>query len=385
LSSAFRALVRVSAARLNDGASAQRLAASYRLRQAAWAINRPAARELPHFSIKITRAALLRAHEPRRSRAMTDADSLQQPVRPGWLAVWMQASRAWTLGMPFVSVSVGTFAALRAFGLFSPLKYLGAAAAAMALQAGANMVNDYYDFASGTDSPDWNSPENFGPGLVIQRGFLRPDQVWMGGVAALVFGSVLGLILAYVCGWPILLLGLIGVGGAYFYTGAPLSLAYHGLGDIMVFTLMGPGYVLGAHYVQALHFSWTAVFASIPMGCLCSGVLQANNLRDIDNDSAHGKWTMAAILGRSAAVTELQVTDTLAYLAVIIGVLMRVLPWPTLAALITAPRALEESRLVSQGADPERHNRAMTLSGQLQFEFGLLLATGLIVGWFFGW
>jgi 1,4-dihydroxy-2-naphthoate octaprenyltransferase len=321
----------------------------------------------------------------RKESKMTEADSLQRPARPGTLAVWLQASRAWTLGMPFVSVSVGTFAALRAFGVFSPLKYLMAAAAAMALQAGANMVNDYYDFTSGTDSPDWNSPENFGPGLVIQRGFLQPDQVWMGGIVALIAGSALGLVLAYVCGWPVLALGLLGVAGAYFYTGAPLSLAYRGLGDLMVFTLMGPGYVLGAHYVQALHFSWTAALASIPMGCLCSGVLQANNLRDIDNDSEHGKWTMAALIGRNAAVTELIITDTVAYLAVIVGAITGLLPWPALAALVTAPRALEEIRLVSQGPDPERHNRAMALSGQLQFEFGLLLVAGLIVGWFFRW
>jgi 1,4-dihydroxy-2-naphthoate octaprenyltransferase len=316
---------------------------------------------------------------------MTEADttSLQRPVRPGALSVWLQASRAWTLGMPFVSVSVGTFAALRAYGVFSPIKYLVAAAAAMALQAGANMVNDYYDFANGTDSPDWNSPENFGPGLVIQRGFLQPDQVWIGGIVALIAGSILGLKLAYVCGWPVLVLGLLGVAGAYFYTGAPLSLAYRGLGDLMVFTLMGPGYVLGAHYVQALHFSWTAVIASIPMGCLCSGVLQANNLRDIDNDSEHGKWTMAALIGRKAAVTELIVTNTVAYLAVIIGVMTGLLPWPALAALVTAPRALKEVRLVGQGPDAERHNRAMALSGQLQFEFGLLLTAGLIAGWFF--
>jgi 1,4-dihydroxy-2-naphthoate octaprenyltransferase len=121
------------------------------------------------------------------------------------------------------------------------------------------------------------------------------------------------------------------------------------------------------------------------MGCLCSGVLQANNLRDIDNDSEHGKWTMAALIGRRAAVAELMLTNTVAYLAVIIGVVTGLLPWPTLAALITAPRALKEVQLVGQGPDAERHNRAMALSGQLQFEFGLLLAAGLIVGWFFRW
>jgi 1,4-dihydroxy-2-naphthoate octaprenyltransferase len=305
-------------------------------------------------------------------------------ARPGIIAVWTQASRAWTLAMPFMSISVGTAAALRA-GFFSLWAYLAAAAGAVALQAGANMVNDYYDYVNGTDSADWNAPESFGPGLVIQRGWLRPEQVWWGGIVALVFGSVLGLILVAACGWPILLLGLVGVAGAYFYTATPLKLAYRGLGDLMVFTLMGPGYVLGAYYVQALSFSPAALVASLPMGFLCSGVLQANNLRDLENDRAHGKRTFAVLIGRRAAIMELICSDLGAYLATIAGVIAKVLPWPALAVIITAPRAIDQIRLISPGADAESHNRAMNRTGQLQFEVGLVLVIAFILGRVFGW
>ncbi|MGH7932233.1 MAG: 1,4-dihydroxy-2-naphthoate octaprenyltransferase [Candidatus Binataceae bacterium] len=317
---------------------------------------------------------------------MEQAGSLspQGSAAPGLFTIWMQASRAWTLGMPFMSITVGTFAAVY-HGHFVLARYIAAAIAAMALQAGANMINDYYDFVSGTDSADWQSPENFGPGLVIQRGYLQAGHVWTGGMIALVAGSVLGLGLAYVCGWPILVLGLIGVFGAYFYTGAPFQLAYRGLGDLMVFALMGPGYVLGAYYVQALSFSWLAMVISLSMGLLCSGVLQANNLRDIDNDSRHGKRTMAVIIGRRSAIAELFLSDFCAYLATIAGVAVGLIPWPGLAVLITMPRALRELRLVSDGADAESHNRAMNLSGQLQFEFGLILVIAFLVARFFGW
>jgi 1,4-dihydroxy-2-naphthoate polyprenyltransferase len=315
----------------------------------------------------------------------TNTVSIQGNVtQPSLIATWMQASRAWTLAMPFMSVSVGTAAALRN-GFFSPFTYLAAALGAVALQAGANMVNDYYDFVNGTDSADWDAPENFGPGLVIQRGFLRAEQVWWGGIVALVLGSTLGLILVAVCGWPVLVLGLIGVAGAYFYTGAPLQLAYRGFGDLMVFTLMGPGYVLGAYYVQALSFSPAALVASLPMGFLCSGVLQANNLRDIENDRAHGKRTFAVLVGRKAAIAELICSDLGAYLATICGVIARVLPWPALAVIVTAPRAIDQIRLVSGGADAESHNRAMNRSGQLQFELGLVLVVTFILGRIFGW
>jgi 1,4-dihydroxy-2-naphthoate octaprenyltransferase len=242
------------------------------------------------------------------------------------------------------------------------------------------MVNDYYDFITGTDSPDWQSPENFGPGLVIQRGYLKPDEVFKGGIVSFIFGVALGIALVYLCGWPILILGLIGVFGSYFYTAAPLSLAYHGLGDFMVFALMGPGYVLGAYYVQASHFSWAAFIASLPIGLLCSGVLQANNLRDIDNDAAHGKRTMAVIIGRVAAVKELRWSNLGAYFIVLFGVVIGLFPWLALAVAITAPHAIEEVRLVSEGPDAERHNRAMALSGQLQFEFGAALVAAFILG-----
>ena len=307
-----------------------------------------------------------------------------EAARPGVIAIWAQASRAWTLAMPFMSISVGTAAALRN-GFFSPWTYVAAALGAVALQAGANMVNDYYDFVNGTDSADWNAPESFGPGLVIQRGFLHPEQVWWGGIVALAFGSTLGLILVAACGWPVLVLGLAGVAGAYFYTAAPLQLAYRGLGDLMVFTLMGPGYVLGAYYVQALSFSPAALVASLPMGFLCSGVLQANNLRDIENDRAHGKHTFAVLIGRKAAIAELICSDLGAYLATIAGVITKVLPWPALAVTITAPRAIDQIRLVSPGADAESHNRAMNRSGQLQFELGLVLVIAFILGRLFGW
>jgi 1,4-dihydroxy-2-naphthoate polyprenyltransferase len=318
---------------------------------------------------------------------MDETNTVSAPsglTRLGLIATWMQASRAWTLAMPFMSVSVGTAAALRN-GFFSPWTYIAAALGAVALQAGANMVNDYYDYVNGTDSADWNAPESFGPGLVIQRGLLRPVQVWWGGIVALVFGSIIGLLLVAVCGWPVLVLGLVGVAGAYFYTGAPLQLAYHGLGDLMVFSLMGPGYVLGAYYVQALAFSPTALVASLPMGFLCSGVLQANNLRDIDNDRAHGKHTLAVLIGRKAAIAELICSDLGAYLATIVGVIARVLPWPALAVIITAPRAFDQIRHVSAGADAESHNRAMNRSGQLQFELGLVLVIAFILGRLFGW
>lgn len=311
--------------------------------------------------------------------------STSTPARPGSVGLWIQASRAFTLAMPFMSVSVGSFLALYAGAGFSVLKYMAAALAAMFLQAGANMINDYYDFIKGTDIENWEAPDAFGPGLIIQQGFLTAEQIRVGGLVTFAIGSALGLTLVYACGWPVLALGILGVFGAYFYTAEPLSLAYHGLGDFMVFALMGPGYVLGGYYVQAMNFSWAAVLTGASMGLLCSSLLQANNLRDIENDRRHGKWTMAAIIGRRAAIAELVACDVLAYLLVAVGVIMRIIPWPCIAVLVTLPRAIDQIRLVAGEPDAEAHNRAMARSGQLQFEFGLALIAAFVLSLLTGW
>ncbi|MGH7836901.1 MAG: 1,4-dihydroxy-2-naphthoate octaprenyltransferase [Candidatus Binataceae bacterium] len=306
-------------------------------------------------------------------------------AHPGTLKVWLQASRAFTLGMPFTSVTVGTFLALYRDAPFSLIRYLVAAVAAMLLQAGANLINDYYDFIKGTDLDNWESPDAFGPGLVIQQGLLTAEQIRVGGLVSFAVGSILGLGLAWVCGWPILILGLVGALGAYFYTAAPLSLAYRGLGDFMVFALMGPGYVLGAYFVQMGAFSSGALWTGCSMGLLCSSLLQANNLRDIENDRKHSKWTVAALVGRRAAIVELITCDALAFLIVIASVLTHRIPWLCLAVMITLPRAIDQIRLVAGGADATAYNRAMARSGQLQFEFGLVLVAAFILSRLFGW
>ncbi len=301
-------------------------------------------------------------------------------ARPSPLTVWAQASRIWTLTLAGIGVLVGTAAAVYyGFG-FSLERFILADLGAIALQAATNMINDYYDYVQGIDQFDELSQERIGPGMAIQHGLVSPDQLWWGAIAAFAFGSILGLILVYQCGWVILVIGILSVATGYFYTAPPISIAYHGLGDLAVFLFMGPGFVLGGYYVQVFSFSWGALAAAIPMGCLAAGVLEVNNMRDIENDRRHGKHTFAAIIGRPAAVAELIGTDALAFAVVILGAVTGVLPWSAVAVLLTAPRAFKQIRLVRTATDWRNMNEALNLTAQFHLEFGLLLTAALLAG-----
>ena len=53
--------------------------------------------------------------------------------------------------------------------------------------------------------------------------------------------------------------------------------------------------------------------------------------------------------------------------------------------VVTLPRAIDQVRLVSGEANAEAHNRAMARSGQLQFEFGLVLVGAFLLSHLAGW
>ena len=143
---------------------------------------------------------------------MDDAIAHGGGTRPGAVAVWIQAIRAPSLSAAAIPVLLGVAVAARE-GFFSLSRMILALVGAMAIQAGTNLINDYYDFRSGADSE-----QSLGPSMVIQRGLLSADQVWRGGIAAFAIGALIGLVLVYQCGWPILAIGIPSVAAGYFYT-----------------------------------------------------------------------------------------------------------------------------------------------------------------------
>jgi 1,4-dihydroxy-2-naphthoate polyprenyltransferase len=312
---------------------------------------------------------------------MTDAQAIPHhgSARPGAFSIWLQAVRAPSLSAAAVPVLLGTAVAVRD-GFFHGWRLLIALVGAVAIQAGTNLINDYYDYRSGADSH-----AALGPSMVIQRGLLTPEQVWRGGIVAFGLGAALGLALVYLCGWMILAIGIPSVAAGYFYTATPVSLAYIGLGELTVFLFMGPTIVLGAYYVMALTFSWSALWASVALGFLVAGILHANNLRDIDTDALHGKHTLATMLGRAGAVRELMALDVLAYATALIAIVARSLPWTALLILLTIPRAREQIRIVRTETEPKKLNLALMRSVQLHMEFGILMIIAFLVAAIFKW
>lgn len=256
---------------------------------------------------------------------------------------------------------------------------------AICLQAASNMSNDYFDHLAGTDENNSELTPFSGGSRVIQDGTLGARQVLIVSTALYLVGAAVGLYLAVVRGWPVLWLGLIGVFLAFFHNAPPFKLYYRvpGLGELAVGLGFGPVTVLGAYYVQAQQLSLGALWASIPVGLLIAAVLYINEFPDYQADKSVGKKTLVVALGRERAVWGYIALLVSAYLVIVSGVVLRVMPLTALLALLSVPLAYRsiQGALRFHSDTPQLiPTNATTI--QIHLLTGLLLCAGYIVARF---
>jgi 1,4-dihydroxy-2-naphthoate octaprenyltransferase len=193
-----------------------------------------------------------------------------------------------------------------------------------------------------------------------------------------VFGlaALFGLYLAWLGGWPIIVIGLAAILSAIAYTGGPFPLGYYGLGDLFVFIFFGLASVAGTYYVQAGFVSAAAWWMTIPPGLIITAILVVNNLRDLENDRKAGKHTLAVLLGERTTKTQYLICMITAYLVLPPAAWMDVIPWSSLLAWFSLPLAVRATHLVfTESGRPL--NAALAGTGQTALLFSSLFWIGL--------
>ncbi len=303
------------------------------------------------------------------------ADNTVTRGRP--LGIWLQAVRAFSFPASIVPVAVGAVMAARFDGPVAWWLVPFVAIASVLMHAGTNLVSDYFDFRKGVDR-DYT----YGSSGVLVQGLLTPRQVFIGGLVLFATACGIGLLFIAVRGWPILALGVVGLLGGLFYTARPIGTKYIALGDVWVFTLMGPLMVIGSYFVLTGSYSHAVLIASIPVGCLVAAILHANNMRDIQHDREAHVRTVANLLGHGGARIEYYVLVGGAYIAVVAMILSGLLSLWALLVFITAPLAVKNVFRVrhSQPRQPEAIATLDVQTAQLHLAFGLLLSLGILLG-----
>lgn len=286
---------------------------------------------------------------------------------------WWDAIRPWSYTAAIVPVLLGSAVAAHEVTINWLLLAL-ALVGSIAIQGGTNLMNDYYDYKKGTDTPAVK-----GTGGALLRGDMTPEQIFRAGIIAFALGSVIGLYLVYATGPFIFWLGLCSVAVGYFYTAGPFALAYVGLGELAVFIFMGPVMVLGSYYLQQPVIALPVIWAALPVSFVVAAILHANNLRDIDTDIINHKRTLATMLGRSGARVEFYVLVGGAFVSLLVLIALGLAPWPTLISFAMAPLAWRLMRTAATEVAAEKLHPVLRGSAVLHMRFGLLYVIGWVI------
>ena len=221
---------------------------------------------------------------------------------------------------------------------------------------------------------------------VTQAGILAPEAVLQGMLAALGLALVTGTYLAWVAGWPVVVIGLVSMLMGVCYTGGPYPLSYHGLGDLFVFVFFGPVATATTYYVQAHVWSPGALLAGVGLGAFSTAMLVVNNLRDRETDGAAGKRTLAVRFGDGFSVAQYFGSLTVAAVVPVIGLtLAGWSPW-TLLSLAAFPACTAAELRVAAvlrapgSVDRRTLNPALAMTARGVALYGAGLCVGALVG-----
>ncbi len=213
--------------------------------------------------------------------------------------IWFKAARLRTLPLSLSGIIVGSSLAYDA-DKFSWLVFVFALATTIAFQVLSNFANDYGDGVKGTDNES-----RIGPPRVLQQGFLTRKELKKGIQICTAVALIMALsliILAFGISelkYTLIftLLGIVSIVAAIKYTVGSNAYGYRAMGDLFVFVFFGGVSVLGSFFLQTQTLNITLLLPAAAIGLLSVGVLNLNNMRDIDTDKQANKITMAILLG----------------------------------------------------------------------------------------
>ena len=282
----------------------------------------------------------------------------------------------------------------------------------LTVQIGSNYGNDYSDGIRGTDEV------RVGPMRLVGSGAADPKAVKRASWISFVIACVVGLVLVGLAtnlfsaqAWSdfaadpsanreqiivpavLILIGLACVLAAWFYTGGKHPYGYAGLGEIFVFVFFGLVATIGTTYVQVplVHapdsmngglyrpVAWVpAILTGVIMGCFSTGILVANNLRDLVHDEQAGKITLPVRLGDAR---------TRAFYVLLIGVAVlcvvavaALTSWFALLGLIGVGLLGKSVTQVASGAKGADLIDVLKWTGMAELLTAILLTAGLWIG-----
>jgi 1,4-dihydroxy-2-naphthoate octaprenyltransferase len=281
-------------------------------------------------------------------REVIRAQNLPEGRTPDLVSRWLLIIRASVFPMTLTSAVIGGLLVVAGPTPVTPnwLFFAEALVGLVIAHAANNMMNDYFDLASGVDSDEYvrgqYAPHPILSGLISKGGLL----------AAIAVANLLDLaILVHLTsarGWPVVVFALAGLFVSVFYVAPPLRLKQRGLGEPGVALVWGPLMIGGTYFVTAGEMPPWVLAASMPYAILVTAVLFGKHLDKLAADEEKGIRTLPVMLGDAGARFATQWLIGSFFVLVPILVLTGSLGVWTLAVFVALPRSLKVIRVFGE-------------------------------------
>jgi 1,4-dihydroxy-2-naphthoate octaprenyltransferase len=214
----------------------------------------------------------------------------------------IKALRLFSLPLSLSGIVMGGLLA-NSWGHFSWLLFALALLTAAALHLTCNLANDVGDFQSGNDSFESIGYETM---LISGKLSVKDVKIMIGILSTIAVTAGIALVylslknLFSLSALLMMAVGALALLAAIFYTIGKKPYGYRALGDLAVFLFFGIAAVAGTFFLLTHTLPLILVLPAVAMGFLITGVVNLNNIRDIENDKKYRK-TIPILIGEQKA------------------------------------------------------------------------------------
>ena len=211
---------------------------------------------------------------------------------------------------------------------------------------GFNLADDYFDYRhNDVEARKKVTAEGFRTHMekchYIESGEATPKELLMAMCAFLAVAGMSGGFVWWFRGWPVAVLTLAGLLLGISYSGKPLELGYHGLGELVIGVMFGPLLMIGMQFAACGVFDDKIVWVSAAVGLLVTNIVYSHAVLDLNADAQAGKMTFARLLRTRGAMWSLAgLFNLLPFAILIVGVAVGQLHWAYLSVLPLLPMSI---------------------------------------------
>ena len=184
-----------------------------------------------------------------------------------------------------------------------------------AAHLGMNLADDYFDYKHDSrtraDISSTSVRARMEKCHYLGEGKATVSQLGWAMVGFLGFAALMGGI-AFAAQWilhgwqaamGIIIYAVLGLIVGINYSGKPLELGFHGLGELVIGLMFGPLLMLGVQAaLTGTLFSWQMLCMSVAIGCMVTNIVYVHSVMEVNADAELGKMTFARLLKNKAAM-----------------------------------------------------------------------------------